>query len=42
MCNDYEQNVTWVQYHAAMRAAGISIGERQSDLDLPQVPCPDR
>ena len=37
MCNDYERNVTWAQYRAAMRAACISIGERQSDLDLPQA-----
>jgi putative SOS response-associated peptidase YedK len=37
MCNDYERNVTWAQYRAAMRAAGISIAERQSDLDLPQA-----
>jgi putative SOS response-associated peptidase YedK len=35
MCNDYEQNVSWAQYRAAMRAAGIAINERQSDLDLP-------
>jgi putative SOS response-associated peptidase YedK len=37
MCNDYERNVTWAQYRAAMKAAGIAIGERQGDLDLPQV-----
>ena len=35
MCNDYEQNVSWAQYHAAMRAADIAIAERQSGLDLP-------
>jgi hypothetical protein len=38
MCNDYEQNVTWARYRAAMRAAGIPISERQSDLDLPEAP----
>jgi putative SOS response-associated peptidase YedK len=36
MCNDYEQNVSWAQYRAAMRAADIAIAERQSGLDLPQ------
>lgn len=33
MCNDYEQNVSWAQYRAAMRAADIAIAE-QSRLDL--------
>lgn len=37
MCNDYEQNVSWSQYRAAMRAADIAIAERQSGLDLPQT-----
>ena len=37
MCNDHERNVTWAQYRAAMRAADISIGERQSVLELPQA-----
>jgi putative SOS response-associated peptidase YedK len=37
MCNDYEQNVAWAQYRAAMRAADIAIAERQSGLDLPQA-----
>ena len=35
MCNDYEQNVSWAQYRAAMRAADLVIAERQSGLDLP-------
>jgi putative SOS response-associated peptidase YedK len=35
MCNDYEQNVAWAQYRAAMRAADLAIAERQSGLDLP-------
>jgi putative SOS response-associated peptidase YedK len=38
MCNDYEQNVAWAQYRAAMRAADLPIDERQSDVDLPAVP----
>lgn len=37
MCNDYERNVTWAQYRAAMRAADISVGERQSDMNMPQA-----
>src|ERR1700731_2432421 len=37
MCNDYEQNVSWAKYRAAMRAADIPIAESQSDLDLPQI-----
>jgi putative SOS response-associated peptidase YedK len=37
MCNDYEQNVSWSQYRAAMRAADIAIAERQSGLNLPQT-----
>ena len=37
MCNDYEQNVSWAQYRAAMRAADIAIAEGQSGLDLRQA-----
>src|ERR1700733_14384390 len=37
MCNDYEQNVSWAQYRAAMRAADIAIAERQNTFDLPQA-----
>ncbi len=35
MCNDYEQNVSWAQYRAAMRVADLAMAERQSGLDLP-------
>src|ERR1700722_2487683 len=37
MCNDYERNVTWAQYRAAMRAADFTIDDRQSDLDMSQA-----
>jgi hypothetical protein len=37
MCNDYEQNVSWAQYRAAMRVADLAVAERQSDLDLPSA-----
>jgi hypothetical protein len=34
MCNDYEQNVSWAQYRAAMRAADIATADGQNDLDF--------
>jgi putative SOS response-associated peptidase YedK len=37
MCNDYEQQVSWAQYRAAMREADLAIAERQSGLDLPSA-----
>lgn len=33
--HDYEQNVAWAKYRAAMRAADLAIAKHQSDVDLP-------
>ena len=35
MCNDYEQQIRWAQYRAAMDAAELGIPTRQSQKDLP-------
>ncbi|HEY1858606.1 SOS response-associated peptidase family protein [Acidocella sp.] len=37
MCNDYEQNVAWAAYRAAMKAADLAISDRQSERDLPRA-----
>jgi putative SOS response-associated peptidase YedK len=37
MCNDYEQNVAWVAYRAAMKAADLAISDGQSERDLPRA-----
>ena len=37
MCNDYEENVAWARYRAAMRTVDLAIAERQSSVDLPPV-----
>lgn len=37
MCNDYEQNVAWAAYRAAMKAADLAIPDRQSERDLPRA-----
>jgi hypothetical protein len=37
MCNDFEQNIAWVAYRAAMREADLAISERQGEIDLPRA-----
>jgi putative SOS response-associated peptidase YedK len=37
MCNDFEQNIAWAAYRAAMREADLAIVEWQGESDLPRA-----
>ena len=37
MCNDYEQQIRWAEYHRVMQALDLGMPTQQSEADLPRA-----